>query len=133
MNYIKVTPLGDYSSEYRCKLFSRELFKISRPVSSEEDVSMYVFSWINKGDEYALHVDLDYQIYVHPEKDLQAIVSMLSTMTTPEEVANITSMIDQATFIRFGDIIPSYVTINTQEELESEGWFPNNHIPYNVI
>jgi len=131
MQYIKVTSLGEYTSEFRCKLFSQELFKISRPVSAPEDMTSYLFGWVNKEDEYALQVDLDYQIYVHPEKNLQYIVAMLSEMTTPEEVANITAMIDQATHIRFGDIIPSYVPISTREELEAEGWFPTPEMPQN--
>ena len=129
MEYIKVTPLAPYTSEERCKAFSKELFKISRPVSNPEDVTCYLFGWINKGDEYAMQVDMDYQIYVHPEKNLQYIVSLLNEMTTPEEVANITAMINQSTHIRFGDIIPSYVPINTKEELEAEGWFPNIDFP----
>lgn len=129
MQYIKVTPLGQYTSEQRCIAFSRELFKISRPVSDPDDVSMYLFGWVNKGDEYAMQVDMDYEIYVHPDKNLQFIVSLLNEITTPEEVANITTMIDQATHIRFGDIIPAYVPLSTREDLEAEGWFPEFNMP----
>lgn len=123
MQYIKVTPLGPYTSEQRCKAFSQELFKISRPVL-DDDSTAYLFGWVNKGEEYALEVDLDYVIYPHPDKDLTAIIGALSTMTTPEEVANIVSLINTKNRFTFGEILPKYVTINTREELEAEGWFP---------
>jgi len=128
MQYIKVTPLGPYTSEQRCKAFSQELFKISRPILDDSS-TQYLFGWVNKGDEFALEVDLNYVIYPHPEKDLTAIIAALSTMTTPEEVATIVSLINTKNQFIFGEILPSYITINTREELEAEGWFPTFEMP----
>lgn len=124
MNYIIVNASETLTSKERCEQFSRELFKISKPVNQSEDVSMYLFGWINKEDLYALQVDLEYSIYVHPEKDLTALISLLNPAATAEEISIITQSIDGASHIPFGEILPSYVQVKTKEELEADGWFP---------
>jgi len=124
MNYIIVNPSETLTSKERCELFSRELFKISKPVNQPENASMYLYGCINKEDLYALQVDLDYSIYVHPEKDLTALISILNPAATAEEISIITQSIDGASHIPFGEILPSYVQVKTKEELEADGWFP---------
>ncbi len=123
MNYIIVNASETLTSKERCELFSRELFKISKPVNQPDDVSMYLFGWINKEDLYALQVDLEYSIYVHPDKDLTTLISLLNPSATTEEIEIITQSIDGASHIPFSEILPSYVQVKTKEELEADGWF----------
>jgi len=128
MQYIKVTALGEYTSEFRCKLFSQELFKISRPILDDSS-TQYLFGWVNKSDEYALEVDLNYVIYPHPEKDLTLILMSLSTMTTPDEVANIINVINTKNRFTFGEILPDNIQVFTREEMTADGWFPEPIYP----
>ena len=129
MQYIKVTSLGGYSSEFRCKLFSQELFKISRPILDDSS-TQYLFGWVNKDDEYALEIDLNYVIYPHPEKDLTLILLSLSAMTTPDEVANIINVINTKNRFTFGEILPDNIQVFTREEMAADGWFPEPIFPY---
>jgi hypothetical protein len=128
MQYIKVTALGEYSSEFRCKMFSQELFKISRPILDDSS-TQYLFGWVNKGEDYALEVDLNYVIYPHPEKDLTLILMSLSAMTTPGEVANIINVINTKNQFTFGEILPDNIQVFTREDLQSEGWFNESIYP----
>jgi hypothetical protein len=128
MQYIKVTAFGEYSSEFRCKLFSQELFKISRPILDDSS-TQYLFGWVNKGEDYALEVDLNYVIYPHPEKDLTLILMSLQTMTTPDEVANIINVINTKNQFTFGEILPDNIQLFSREDLQAEGWFPESIYP----
>lgn len=124
MNYLIVSDLDGMTSKDRCELFSKELFRISRPISEPSDVTMYLFGWVNKDDSYALQVDLDYMIPVHPDHDLSTLVSLLNPAATQEEIDSISAHIGSNSSVRFGDLLPSYVQVKTKEELEADGWFP---------
>lgn len=122
MNYLIVSDLDGMTSEDRCKLFSKELFRISRPNGETSDVTQYLFGWVNKDDQYALEVDLDYVIPVHPDHDLTTLIALLNPTATQEEIDSISAYIGSNSSVRFGDIVPSYVGIKTREELAD--WFP---------
>jgi hypothetical protein len=123
MKYIIISEISPMTSEQRCIGFSRELFKISRPVSDEQDTTEFLFGWIvhPTTGQYAMIVDLDAIIPVHPDKDLSTIISMLNPIASQEEVATIVSNI--GTTVRFQDLLPSYVIISEGSDLEAEGWF----------
>jgi hypothetical protein len=124
MDYIIILDLNGYTSQQRCIGFSRELFKISRPVSEAEDVTAYLFGWVIHPEtgQYALEVDLDTIIPVHPEKDLTAIISMLNPLATAEEIATIVAGMGSA--VRFGDMLPAYVEVISYDTMKQNGWFP---------
>lgn len=124
MEYIIISAQNGLSSEDRCKDFSRELFKISRPLSSPEDVTTYLFGWVNKDDLYALEVDLDFIIPIHPDHDLTTIIGLLNPAANQAEIDQIVDSIGSASSVRFGDIVPSYVEIKSREDLDADGWFP---------
>ena len=107
------------------KTFSRELFKISRPVNDQSDVTQYLFGWITHPStgEVALVVDEDQIIPVHPEKDVTTLMQMLNNDATESELQQLADYVSQTNQVRFGDIIPSGVIIRDHAEMETLGWF----------
>jgi hypothetical protein len=124
------------TSEERAKGISEELFKISRPphIRNPKDVSRYVFGWFAHPETddtqpnfgmNALTVDLDYQIYVHPENDLAELLALFPEVseTEREQLSDFISSSATNRF-RFGDIIPSTATVRDKQHMDANGWFP---------
>lgn len=128
MEYIIVEPITGYTSQERAEAISAELFSIGRPpaVRQPDDVSNYVFGWIKHPDTdmHALTVDAAYEIYVHPERDLNTLLTLFPEVEQAEKDA-LTQYIDSNVSRRFpfGNIVPSTATIRSQEEMEAAGWF----------
>jgi len=135
-NFIIVLPEAELTSEQRAKGISEELFKISRPphVRNPRDVSRYVFGWMPhpETDEnspnfglFALTVDLDYQIYVHPENNLDGLLALFPEVPE-EERAQLAAYIGSSATgrFRFGNIIPSTANVRDKAYMETNGWFP---------
>ncbi len=139
-NYIIVLPEAELTSEQRAEGISEELFKISRPphVRNPRDVSRYVFGWFAhpETDEAspnfnlnALRVDLDYQIYVHPENNLDGLLALFPEVPEAEKQQLSAYIASSATGrFRFGDIIPSTANVRDQAYMEANGWFPEEEI-----
>ena len=136
MNYIIVLPEAGLTSEERAKAISEELFTISRPphVRNPRDVSRYVFGWFAhpETDETqpnfglnALTVDLGYQIYVHPENNLDGLLALFPEVSE-EERAQLAAYIGSSATsrFRFGDIIPSTANVRDKDYMDADGWFP---------
>jgi len=136
MNYIIVLPEAELTSEERARSISEELFKISRPphIRNPRDVSRYVFGWFAHPETddtqpnfgmNALTVDLDYQIYVHPENDLTGLLALFPEVseTEREQLSGFISSSATNRF-RFGDIIPSTATVRDKQYMDDNGWFP---------
>lgn len=136
MNYIIVLPEAELTSEERARSISEELFKISRPphIRNPRDVSRYVFGWFAHPETddtqpnfgmNALTVDLDYQIYVHPENDLTELLALFPEVseTEREQLSGFISSSATNRF-RFGDIIPSTATVRDKQHMDDNGWFP---------
>jgi hypothetical protein len=141
MNYIIVLPEAGLTSEERAKAISEELFKISRPphVRNPRDVSRYVFGWSQhpETDEtqpnfglFALSVDLDYNIYVHPENNLDGLLSLFPEVPEPEKEQLAAYIASSATNrFPFGNIIPSTANVRDKAYMDAEGWFPVEEEP----
>lgn len=141
MNYIIVLPEAGLTSEERAKGISEELFKISRPphVRNPKDVSRYVFGWMKHPetddtsanfDMHALTVDLDYQIYVHPENNLDGLLGLFPEVPEAEKQQLAAYIASSATNrFRFGDIIPSTANVRDKDYMDAEGWFPVEEEP----
>jgi len=135
-NYIMVLPEGGLNSKDRADQISFELWAISRPIGvrPSNETTKYLFGRIHHPatDEAdpnfnmaALPVDLEYQVYVHPENNLDALLALFPEVPT-EELNQLSTHIGSSASnkFRFGDIIPSTATVRTKEELEAAGWFP---------
>jgi hypothetical protein len=132
-NYIIVEPIEGYTSEQRAESISAELFSLGRPlqVRHPEDVSNYVFSWIKHPDTdlNALFVDLEYELYVHPQRELVQLLSLFPEVSQQEKDALSNYINSQANRkFMFGNIIPSTATTRSREEMDSLGWFPSEQL-----
>lgn len=133
MEYIIVEPITGYTSQERAEAISAELFSIGRPpaVRKPNDVSNYVFGWIKHPDTdmHALSVDTTYEIYVHPERNLDVLLTLFPEVSQAEKDA-LTQYIDSNVSRRFpfGNIVPSTATVRPHEEMEAAGWFPLDEI-----
>ena len=77
MEWILVKAVGLINSEDRAKVIARELYNIMRPVhvQSPEEASNTLCSILQHATDstkYALRVDTDYMIAVHPECNLRS-------------------------------------------------------------
>lgn len=127
MNYIIIQPEADMTSADRAVAITEELFRVSRPESARHanDVSRYVFGWIDhpENGERALSVDLDYNIHVHPDNNLDALIALFPEVPEAERT-QLSQFISSASNFRFGDIIPSTATVRDQQHMEANAWFP---------
>lgn len=107
---------------------SRELFKISRPISGPNDVTAYLFGWITHPDtgEVALQVDPNQVIPVHPSQDTSVLAQLILQDVPQSEIDQLTNWLSQQKEITFSQIIPSTITLRGKAEMEANGWFNQN-------
>ena len=133
MHYIIVEPIEGYTSQERAETISQELFNVGRPldVRHPNDVSTSVFGTVQHPDTgvHALSVDLEYEIYVHPENNLTQLL-LLFPEVTEEEKTQLAAYIKSNVTNRFpfGNIIPSTATARDWDEMNALGWFQQEDI-----
>lgn len=127
MNYIKVPKSNTHTAKERTIEFSRQLYKLTRPHPDPNDVTEFLFGFIENHEleEAALECDPDALIYISPNADPSNLITLLEpTNEQSLEMAQILNMIEQAkgNTISFGQLIPSWINLKTKEDLELEGW-----------
>jgi hypothetical protein len=131
-SYIIVLPAGVLNSETRAKAITRELYNITVPVAVQADYQKdgTVFGVVAHPDgvQFALQVDPAYIIPVHPQANLEKLVSMFPDLTDTERVT-LQGFIHTNDKFPFGHIVPSTTTVRTQEEMQALGWFPEDIEP----
>ena len=133
MAYIKVLPQAGLTSEERAVAISRELFRIQRPINQQNDATLYLFGWIKhptKDPNYidtvnaALQIDTNQIIYVHPDNDLTNLIALFPELSQAEK-DGLAAFIESQQMFLFKYIIPSDVTVFTEDEMKSAGWLPD--------
>ena len=131
MGYIIVLPQGVLSSKERAEAITRELYCITTPRAVQEPYQQdgTVFGLVAHPDgiQYAMQVDTDYVIPVHPLATLERLVALFPELTDTERM-NLQAYIFANHSFPFGNIVPSTTTVRTFEEMEALGWFPNDEI-----
>jgi len=126
--YIPVVPRIGLTSEERGFAISRELFNLTYPrhLHTENQTSKLLFSVIKHPDrdEWAIIAPNTYQIFVHPQRDVTALVSLFPQLTQ-EERDRLTYYISSNDEITFKNILPSDATVLTEEEAQQQGWIEN--------
>ena len=129
--YIIVLPEGVLTSKERAEAITRELYCITTPRSVQEPYQQdgTVFGLVAHPDgiQYAMQVDTDYVIPVHPLATLERLVSLFPELTDTERM-NLQAYIFANHSFPFGNIVPSTTTVRTFEEMEALGWFPNDEV-----
>ena len=129
MQYIIVLPTPTQTSEARAKQITRELYNISRPVliQAEGEAASTVFGVVSHPDEtqYALQVDTDYVIQVHPAAILEKLVACFPELSNDERFA-LSAFVQTNAKFPFGYIIPSTTTIRDYQYMVDNGWFPED-------
>jgi hypothetical protein len=128
--YIKILPIPTHSALERAAAISAELFAISRPpaVRNMEDVSNYLFGWVAHPteNEAVLMGVANYQIKVHPQNNLTALMALFPSLTEAEK-AGLTAYIESSQSFPFQNILPSTTEILTEEEFNNQ--YQQNEIP----
>lgn len=128
MSYIIVLPVGVLSSEVRAKAITRELYNITVPLAVQQDyqAAATVFGVVKHPDgvQHALQVDPAYIIPVHPQANLEKLVSMFPDLTDTERVT-LQGYIHTQNSFPFGAIVPSNTTLRDHDYMVANGWFPN--------
>lgn len=138
MAYIKVLPQAGLTSEQRAEQISYELWAISRPpaIRNPNDVTSYMFGWIKHPTQdpayteivdTALEVDVDYNIYVHPDNNLTNLIALFPELSQAEK-DGLSAFIQSQQSFPFGAIVPAGVTIFTEAEMKASGWLPEPNI-----
>lgn len=126
--YIIVLPIDTLGSEQRAQAITRELYCITAPRAVQEpyqaDGTVFGLVAHPDGEQYAMQVDTDYVIPVHPLATLERLVALFPELTEQERL-NLQSYIFANHSFPFGNIVPSTTTVRTFEEMEALGWFPN--------
>jgi hypothetical protein len=131
--YIKVLPQAGLTSEERAIAISRELFRIQRPINQQSDATLYLFGWIKhptKDPNYidtvnaALQIDTNQVIYVHPDNDLTNLIALFPELSQAER-DGLAAFIESQQMFLFKYIIPSDVTVFTEEQMKTAGWLPD--------
>ena len=129
MTYIIVLPVGVLTSETRAKQITRELYNITVPLAVQADYQRdgTVFGVVKHPDgvQHALQVDPAYIIPVHPQANLEKLVSMFPDLTDTERVT-LQGYIHTQEQFPFGAIVPSTTTLRDHEYMVANGWFPEN-------
>ena len=132
MSYIIVLPVGVLSSEVRAKAITRELYNITVPLVVQQDyqADATVFGVVKHPDgvQHALQVDPAYIIPVHPQANLEKLVSMFPDLSDTERVT-LQGYIHTQQAFPFGAIVPSNPTIRTHDYMVEQGWFPETEEP----
>ena len=120
-----VAATASLTSTERATEISRELFNISRPTSvrGEEDVTSHLFGWVTHPTDGScvMNADLDYVITVHQDNDLNNLIGLFSDLPTEESEA-LEAYIDSEDSFPFMNILPSTLTILTEEEFGVAGY-----------
>jgi len=77
------------------------------------------------GVQHALQVDPAYIIPVHPQANLEKLVSMFPDLTDTERVT-LQGYIHTQEQFPFGAIVPSTTTLRDHDYMVEQGWFPSD-------
>jgi hypothetical protein len=129
--YIIVLPEGTLTSEKRAKSITRELYNITTPLAVQEPYQKdgTVFGVIEHPDgvQFALQVDTEYTIPVHPQATLEKLVSLFPELSETERF-DLQSYVLNSNSFPFGHIVPSTTTIRDQQYMIEHGWFPDEDL-----
>ena len=127
--YIIVLPAGVLTSKTRAEAITRELYNITVPLAVQADYQNngQVFGIVTHPDgvQCALQVDPGYVIPVHPQANLEKLVSMFPDLTDTERVT-LQGYIHTQEQFPFGAIVPSTTTLRDPDYMVQNGWFPES-------
>ena len=126
MEWILVKAVGLINSKDRAHIIARELYNIMRPVhvQSPEEAGYTLCSILQHPtdrENYALRVDTDYMIAVHPECNLEKLVAMFPEISASQRY-NLSSAIHQLDEIPLHSILPNTVTVRDYQYMVDNGW-----------
>ena len=126
MEWILVKPVGVINSKDRAHIIARELYNIMRPVhvQSPDEASNTLCSVLQHATDrtqYALRVDTNYMIAVHPECNLEKLVAMFPEISASQRY-NLSSAIHQLDEIPLHSILPNTVTVRDYQYMVDNGW-----------
>lgn len=126
--YIPVVPRLGLTSEERGLAISRELFNLTYPqhLHTKDQTSKSLFLLIKHPDrdEWAIVAKSDYEIFIHPQRDVTVLVSLFPQLTQEERNTLIYYIASNNTVI-FENMLPSDAIVLTEAEAEQQGWIEN--------
>ena len=126
MEWILVNAVGLINSKDRANIIARELYNVMRPVhvqTPDEAANTLcgVLQHATDDTRYALRVDTDYMITVHPECNLEKLVAMFPEISASQRY-NLSSAIHQLDEIPLSSILPNTVTVRDYQYMVDNGW-----------
>lgn len=126
MEWILVKAVGLINSKDRAHIITRELYNITRPVHVQTpdeagNTLCSVLQHATDNSQYALRVDTDYMIPVHPECNLEKLVAMFPEISASQRY-NLSSAIHQLDEIPLSSILPNTVTVRDYQYMVDNGW-----------
>lgn len=110
MPYLIINPLGPMNAAQRAEALSRELYCLTLPRTkqSEDQHVCKVFPVYVQGQGAALEVWLDHEIWLDPDADLEAYLSLYAGPQTDE----VRALLQSSTVVTFGEIYPEAELLN---------------------
>ena len=129
MNYIIINGQDAAESAQRAAGINNLLYQVTRVEDPRpDDVTNKVFAEVASVTTgmVALEVDLTYGLRMHNVPKAQMLVQFLSGTLPQEELDAKLAYIsaNQGEAVQFADLLPPSEPVFTREELEAQGWFP---------
>jgi hypothetical protein len=113
----------------KAEMISREMYKMSRPNPHPDDVTLYLFGWVEHpvGNMAALEIDEDLDLPISPQANQTALMQMFSKAANPQAVAELNKKIDEnkGKKVKVKDVLPANLWKFSESELKEMGFFPN--------
>lgn len=113
-------------SEDTAKMYSQACYKLSRPISDNEDITKYLFGIIKHPTEnnWAICIDESIDLPISREADFTYISTLFPDATELERL-NIINAINNSETVSIADIIPQSIKdqLICYNDLNSQGWF----------
>lgn len=124
---LDIAAIQGYTPTERAKALSAELAAICLPYSvrQEDDVTQFIFPVITHptSKSCVLQVDTDKEIVVHPDNNLTNLIALMPAL--PQGVKTyLENLIKTNQTITFGQLLTGDETILTDEQMATDGWFP---------
>ena len=128
MSYIIITASSDKTSEQRCKDISEALWTLRRPraIRHPRDVTnKFCGIVVHNDNRAALTINEYASIRLHAQLDTTELFESMPEYTDEKKALVNTLIADnQGGSVIVSEILPDSFVYKTQEEMEEDGWFP---------
>lgn len=109
--------------------FTRELFKMTKPVNAPGDITLYQYQVIRHSDgRFAVVINLQEFLIVAASSNVDDLIKSFFPNITQNKLNQVRTYVKNKTSIQLLDLLQNYVTIYTHQQMVADGWFQTSII-----